>query len=90
MCCTVCRVVLTVKAQREGRHWCTYDPDCLVAAIQEIVMAAQPSGDKQVPPSDGCPVQPSSGDRFTLEQLSLLQGAPPVRRQNSMNLEDQT
>ena len=53
-------------------------------------MAAQPSADKQVPPSDGCPIQSSSGDRFTLEQLSLLQGAPPVWRQTLMNQEDQT
>ena len=75
----MCRHVLAVKAQREGRHWCTYDPDCLVAAIQEIVMAAQPSVDK--PPSNGYPIQSSPSDQFTLEQLSLLQGHPPVQRQ---------
>ena len=90
MCCTVCRKVTAVKAQREGRHWCTYDPDCLVAAIQEIVMAAQPSVNNQVLPSDGCPTQSSSGDQLTLEQLSLLRGPPLVRRQMSMNQKDQT
>ena len=47
-------------------------------------MAAQPSSSKQVLPSDGCPVQSSSGDRFALEQLSLLQGAPLVQRQKSI------
>ena len=53
-------------------------------------MAAQPSVSQQVLPSDGRPTQSSSGDRFTLEQLSLLQGAPHVQRQKSMNQEDQT
>ena len=42
-------------------------------------MAAQPSVDK--PPSNGYPIQSSPSDQFTLEQLSLLQGHPPVQRQ---------